>query len=108
MPLIVLTMICFLACVFLLFVLVRWMRDTKRKTTTRLDVGSEAGETREGKHLYVVGSRTTVDGRDRSKIRARRVSSITKQLSGREPWHDERERIAYERIVRSFRPGKRS
>jgi hypothetical protein len=50
MALIVLVTICFLACVFLLFVLVQWMRDTKRKTTTRSAVDSEVGETRETKH----------------------------------------------------------
>jgi hypothetical protein len=108
MALAVLSTICFLACVFILFVLVQWMRDTKRKTTTRPDVGSESGETRDEKHLHVVGSRTAVDGRNSSKVRAPRVSTITKRLSGREPWHDEREQIAYERIAKSFRPGKRN
>ncbi len=108
MALIVLTMICFLACVFFLFVLVQWTRDAKRGRTTRPDVGSEAGETRDEKHLHVVGSRTTVDERDRSKVRALPVPANTERSGIRDSWRDERERMAYERIARSFRPGRRS
>jgi hypothetical protein len=65
MALIVLAAICFLACVFLLFVLVQWTRDTKRRTTTRPMLDSEAGPTRKEKRPRIVGSRRTV-GKARS------------------------------------------
>jgi hypothetical protein len=73
----VLATICFLACVFLLFVLVQWMRDTKRKTTTRPKADSKAGETQEQKRLHTVGVQGTVQKRNRFKVRAHRVSAIT-------------------------------
>jgi hypothetical protein len=106
--LIVLTTICFLACVFLLFVLVQWMRDTKRKTTTRPAVDSEVDETREAKHPHVVGFRRTVERRDRFNVRSNRVAAATEPPGGCESGYDECERMAYERIARSFKPRKRN
>jgi hypothetical protein len=105
MTLIVLAAICFLACVFLLFVLVQWMGDTKRKTTNLPEVDSKAGEE---KRLPAVTSRRTVERRDRFKVGARRVFTTTERSGGRGSWHDERERIAYERIAGSFKPETRS
>ena len=61
MTLIVLATICYLACVFLLFVLFQWTLDTKRKTTARTAVDDAAGETNENKRLQVVGSQRTVE-----------------------------------------------
>jgi len=55
MALIVLITICFLAWVFLFFVLVQWMRDTRRKATTRPKVDSKVGETREESRSNTVG-----------------------------------------------------
>ena len=107
MTLIVLVTICLLACVFLLFVLAQWMRDTKRKTKARPEVDSIAGETREEKRPHTVGSRRTAEGRYRFKVGARWVSTITERSGGRESWYDEREQIAYERIARSFNTSKR-
>jgi hypothetical protein len=107
MALIVLVTICFLACVFLLFVLVQWMRDTKRKTTTRPEVDSKVGETREERRLHAVGSRTKAERRNHFKAGARRVSTIPEWSGRRELAYDERKRIAHEKIARSFRPGKR-
>jgi hypothetical protein len=106
MTLIVLTTICLLACVFLLFVLIQWMRDSKRKTTTRPVVDKKAAEIRETKHPYIVGARKAMERRDRFKGGSRRLPTVTKRRGGRESGYDERERIAYERIVRSFKPGK--
>lgn len=108
MALIVLAAICFLACVFLLFVLVQWTRDTKRKRTTRPMLDSEVDQTHEEKRPRIVGSRRTVERRDRFKVGAHKECSITERSGIRESWCDERERIAYERIARSFKPGKRS
>jgi len=108
MALIVLATICFLAYVFLLFVLVQWMRDTKRKTTTRPAVDSEVGETRETEHPHTVGSRRTVERPDRFEGRLHRVAAAAERSSGRESGCNESERIAYEKIVRSFKPGKRN
>ena len=108
MALIVLTTICLLACVFLLFVLYQWMRDTKRKTTTRPAVDNEVDETHETKHPHILRARKAVERGDRSGVRSHRADAATEPLGGRESGYDERERIAYERIARSFKPGKRS
>src|SRR6266852_1749945 len=67
MTLIVLATICLLACVFLVFVLYQWMRDTKRKPTTRPPVDNKLGEAREEKRPYVIGPRRAVERRDRFK-----------------------------------------
>ena len=108
MALIVLTTICLLACVFLLFVLVQWMRDGKRKTTARPTADSEVSETRETKHPHIVGTRRTVEKRDRFRVRSHGVTAATERPGGRESWYDERERMAYERIARSFKSASRS
>jgi hypothetical protein len=107
MALIVLTAICFFSCVFLLFVLVKWMRDTKRKTKTRPVVDNNVGETHQETRPHVVVFRKNVGKRDRLKAGAHRMSTIAERLSGRESWYGERERIAYERIARSWRPDQR-
>jgi hypothetical protein len=62
MTVIVLAAVGFLACVFFLLVLFQWTRDTRRKTTTVVDA---AGETSEKKRPHIVGSRRTVEKRDR-------------------------------------------
>ena len=84
------------------------MRDTKRKTTTRPAVDSEVDETREAKHPHIVGSRGTVERRDRFEGRSHRVAAAAERSSGRESACNECERIAYERIARSFKPVKRN
>lgn len=74
------------------------MRDGNRKTKTRPAVHSEIGETWDAKHPHIVGARRTVERHDRFKVRSR----------GRESGYNERERMAYERIAKSFKLGKRS
>ena len=108
MALIVLAIIGFLACVFLVFVLDQWMRGTKRKAKTHRNVGSNVGETDEQKRPHVVGSQRAVEGRDRSKSAAHRMSRILSRSSAREFGYNECERMAYERIARSWISGKRS
>jgi hypothetical protein len=108
MALIVLTTICLLACVFLVFVLYQWMRDTNRKTTTRPAADSEVGETRETKQPHIVGARRAVERRDRFKVRSHGAAGAAERSGGRDSGYDERERIAYEKIARSFKLGKRS
>ncbi len=108
MALIVLATICFLACVFLLFVLVQWMRDGNRKTKTRPAVDSEVGETSDTKHPHIVDARSTVKRHDRFKVRSHAATAATERSGGRESAYDERERMPYERIARSFKRGKRS
>jgi hypothetical protein len=108
MALIVLATICFLGCVFLVFVLVQWMQDTKRKTATRPVADSKVSETREEKRPHMVGSGRTLERRDRFRVGANRVSTIRERWGGRESGYDERERIAYERIARAWRSGKRA
>lgn len=68
---------------------------------------SEEGQTRKEKRPRIVGFRGTAERRDRFKVETRRVSTISGQSRVQDPWDDERERIAYERIARSFKPGKR-
>jgi hypothetical protein len=107
MALIALTTICLLACGFFLFVLIQWMRDTKRKTT-RPEVDSRVGETRATRRPHIVGDRKTVERRDRFKVKAHRVSTRAARSGIRDSWYDESERMAYERIARSFKFGKSS
>jgi uncharacterized iron-regulated membrane protein len=107
MALIVLATICFLACVFLVFVLVQWMRDTKRRAGTRPAADNNSGERRE-KQPQTVDSRRIEEKRDRFKVEARRMSSIAERSTIRESQRNERERIVYERIARSFKSGKRT
>jgi len=97
MTLIALTTICFLACVFLLFVLFQWTRDTKRKATTRTAVDDAAGETGEKKRPQIVGLKRTNEEHDRFMGRSH----------GCGPGCNECERTAYEKVARSFRASKR-
>jgi hypothetical protein len=108
MALIVSATIYFPACVFLVFVLDQWMRDTKRKAKTHPNVDSNVGETDEQKHPHAVGSQRAVERRDRSKSAAHRMSRISRRSSARESGYSECERMAYERIARSWISGKRS
>jgi hypothetical protein len=107
MALIVLATICFLACVFLVFVLAQWMRDKKRRAGTRPAADNKSGERRE-KQPQTVDSRRTEEKRDLFKVEARRMSSIAERSRIRESERNKRERIAYERIARSFKSGKRT
>jgi len=86
MALIVLTTICFFACVFFLFTLVHWMRDTKRKTTIR-SIPKTPGSSRP----RVGTSRRTVTRHDDSS-----------------PGCVECERNAYARIARALSASKRN
>jgi hypothetical protein len=105
MALVVFATLCFLACTFLLFVLVKWMRDGKRKARTRSDFGNIAGETNE-ERKFVVRFPGTMDRRDRPEDPAHNVSGTAKESCGPESREDDRERIAYERIARFSKPGK--
>ena len=84
------------------------MRDTKRKTATRPEVDSKVGEMRQEGHQSIVHSRSAGESRDRFKVGAHRVFIITERSSVYESGYNELERIAYERIARSFKSGKRS
>jgi ABC-type nickel/cobalt efflux system permease component RcnA len=106
MALIVLAIIGLLACVFLVFVLVQWMRDTKRKTKTHSNADSNVGETHEQKQPHVVGSLRAGERRDPFKSAAYRMSRISRRSSTRKSGYSER--MAYERITRSWISGKRS
>ena len=108
MPLILLTTICLLACVFLLLVLYQWMRDTKRKPTTRPVVDNKLGEAREEKRPYIIGPRRDVERRDRFKVKSHGLAAPAERPAGRRPEYNESERMAYERIARSLRPRNRS
>ena len=102
MTLIVLTTICLLASGFFLFVRFQWTRDSKRKTTTRTAADDAAGEANENKRLQIVGSQRTVEKRDRSAGRSRRIQKMRGQLRGCGPGCNECERTAYEKVARSL------
>ncbi len=108
MTLIVLATICLLECVFFLFVLFQWTRDTKRKTTTRTAVDDAAGETGEKKRPQIVGPKRTNEKHVRFMERSHRASSTRGRSHGCGPGCNECERVVYERVVNSMKPGKRS
>ncbi len=105
MTVIVLAAVGFLACAFYLFVLFQWTRDTKRKVTR---VGDATGDTSENKRPQVVGSQRTVEKRDPSAERSRRFQRMRGRSRGCGPGCNECERIAYEKVARSLRSGKRT
>ena len=107
MTLIVLATICLLACVFLLFVLFQWTRDTKRKTTTRTAVDDAAGATGEKKRLRIVGSPGHSGKQNRFPGMSRSAASKIGQSRGCGPGCKECERTAYEKVARSLRLGRR-
>jgi hypothetical protein len=72
MTLILLTTICFFGCGFLLYVLVQWMRETKRKPASPPAIGNEADQLGEKKRLRVVKSRRTLGKTDRFTLRSGR------------------------------------
>jgi len=104
---IVLAAICLLACVFLLFVLFQWTRDTKRKTTTRTGVGDAAGGTSEKTRLEVA-ARASTEKHDRSSGRSRWAQSRSSRSRGCGLGCNECERAAYEKVARWLRSGKSS
>src|ERR1700755_3340535 len=83
MALIVLAAICFFSCVFLLFVLIKWMRDTKRKNKTAPLVETNVAQTHKERRPHVVAFRKKAGRRDRLRAGAHRMSTITERLRGR-------------------------
>jgi hypothetical protein len=105
MALIVLAAICLLACIFFLFVLFQWTRDTKRKTTTRAAQHDAAGGRRE---------KTRLKAADRASREKRQAFPEGHAGSGAgarsrdcRPGCRRCERTAYEKVVRSLRLGKK-
>jgi hypothetical protein len=108
MTLIVLATVCFLASVFLLFVLFQWTKDSKRKTTTRTAVGDAAGETEEKKRLRIVSPRRNIEKQDRFSGSSRWVQSMGGRSRSCGSGCSECERTAYEKVARSLRSGKKT
>src|ERR1700719_4299098 len=107
MTLIVFAATCLLACGFLLFSLVQWTRDTKRKTTTRTAIDGAAGGGKEKTRLQIA-VRASTKKHDRLSERSRGAANRSSQSRACGPGCDECERAAYEKVVRSLRSGKRS
>src|SRR6266850_1960234 len=105
MALVVLATVCFLACVFLLFVLFEWTRDSKRKTTNRTAVNDSAGETDE-KKLQIVSPRRSIAKGDRFSRSSRWVQGMGERSRNCGPGSSECERTAYEKVARSLRSGQ--
>ena len=105
MALIVLATICLLACVFLLFVLFQWTRDTKHRATTRAAVDDAAGGSSEKTRLQAAARASTEkrhafpEGHAGSRAGARSRACL--------PGCHRCERTAYEKVVRSLRLGKK-
>ncbi len=106
MALIVLAAICLLACVFLLFVLFQWTRDTKHKTTTRTAVDDAADGTSE-KTRPEVAARASTEKQDRFSGRSRQMHRRKARSRGCGLGCNECERAAYEKVARLLRSGKR-
>jgi hypothetical protein len=105
MTVIVLAAVGFLACAFYLFVLFEWTRDTKRKTTT---VDHAAGETDAKKRLQIVSPRRNIEKQDRSSGSSGEIQGTGGQSRDCGPGCSECERIAYEKVARLLRSGKRT
>ncbi len=75
MTLIVLTAICFLACALYVYVLIHWMRDTKRKRATQSVGENKADENREPKRPHIIGSRMARESHGRFAARSLRHAS---------------------------------
>ena len=108
MTVIVLAAVGFLACAFYIFVLFQWTRDTKRKTATRSAEDDVAGETSAMKRPQLVGSRKTPEEHDRFSGKSRSILSTGDRSRVCGPGCNECERIAYEKVARSLRSGKRT
>ena len=107
MTLIVLAAICLLACLFLLFVLFQWTRDTKRKTTTRTAVDKAARGSKEKTRLQVA-ARASTEKHDRFSGKSRWAQSRSSQSRGCGSGCNECEPTAYEKVARSLRSSKRT
>lgn len=91
-----------LACAFYIYVLYQWMRDANGKRTRHRLIAERGEGTKENKRPYIIGPRKIADrGYDRDM--ATQGASILTGFSGRRGlgWN-ERERIAYQRIVSSL------
>jgi len=107
MALIALATICSLGCALALFTLVQWIRDERRQARTRPNVDDKADKTN-GNHAHGVGFLETKEGSVRFKGRVRHLSRLPKCPCVRERGHDDRERMAYEKIARFAASGKRT
>jgi len=63
------------ASVFYVYVLIHWIRDAKRKTTTRSASEIQANENYEPKRLIIIGSRKSAERSNRSTARSRQPAS---------------------------------
>lgn len=76
--------ICFLACVFYLFVLSEWMRDAKRATTRR-SVDNKTVSTWQNKSLIIVDRQRAAERHDRIMGRLRLARNVTGSSRGCAP-----------------------
>ena len=107
MTVIVLTAICLLACAFYVYVLIHWIRETKREPTTRSAAENQTNENCERKRPHTIGSRR-LTGRDgRFTARSLRPASVAMRSRGSGLGCPECERNVYGLIARSWSVGKR-
>src|SRR5215469_5530748 len=102
MALVILFAICFFACGFLLYALVQWVRDGKRKSTSTKAHPEKVSDPGNHRGSKVVALRRDGGRGDQSSPRSRRAGAATR----RSAWNNHQcnfcERVAYERIARSL------
>jgi hypothetical protein len=107
MTLIVLTTICLLSCAFYVYVMIHWIRETRRKRTIGPAASERAKESREPKHLLSIASGRASGRRDRFAARSQHPASVAMGSRGSNVRLWECERNAYETIARSLVLGRR-
>jgi hypothetical protein len=102
MALIILEILCIFGCVFLLYVLAQWVRDSKHQTARRKVSRNRTDVSQQRRRSKVV----TFPGKDMNPNQAqaepRPLRSKARKSTKRPPQYGDRERIAYERIARSL------
>jgi hypothetical protein len=105
MSLISLRAICFLACGFYLFVLIHWIRETKRNRKIRSS--TEAHQDHEPQGIHVIDSGGATRRRRHLAARSVRPTNVALRSHGSDLGCLECERNAYDTIARSWRVGWR-
>jgi len=107
MTVIVLTAICLLACAFYVYVLIHWIRETKRETTIRSAAEIQANENYEPRRLINIGSWKSAERPSRFAARSPRPTGAATRARSSGPCCHECEREVYEAIVRSWSMGRK-
>src|SRR5260370_31317625 len=103
--------ICLFACTFYLYVLFQWMRDKKRKPTSRPTIDDEVGnvgQTPPERRPHLVDSRKPERRIDRLSPKSSGVRGLTRRSRASTSGCIDCEGIAYKKIARSWKLRNRS